>query len=425
MIYIWVIIMFKFFTAFKLAFKSIRSNVGRTIISLLGIVIGVTAIVLVLSFGFGMKSYVVGQIESFGSDIIEIEIKTPNTAHTSSQNAASIAGGMQITTFKIEDAEEVAKLSSVGDWYAATMNQQLVTYEKKNKQTFIMGATAGMIDVDEMMEIESGVMFTDADSEGNKKVVVLGSKIKETFFGDENAVGENIKIKGQSFKVVGVLKERGAAAFFDFDDVIYIPIKTVQNRLMGADYIQFAMFKVNDERLIENTVEDIVGVMREEHDIDDPDDDDFAVMSMSEARDILDQVFKIINFLLLSLTSISLIVGGVGIMNVMYVAVVERTSEIGLRKSFGARESDLMLQFIWESVLITLIGGVAGVFFGYICTLIATGLAFRYGFAIEFEVTGLSILIALAFSVVAGVLFGLWPARKASKVSPMEALRKQ
>ncbi|MDH4330800.1 MAG: ABC transporter permease, partial [Candidatus Moranbacteria bacterium] len=360
--------MSKFFIAIKLAARNIRSNVVRTLISLLGIVIGVMAIILVLSFGFGMKSYVVEQIESFGSDIVEIEIKTPNTAHTSAENASSIAGGMQITTLKLEDLEEVAKLSNVGEWYAGVMNQQLVSYKRKNKQTYVMGITPEMVDVDEMMEIETGVMFSDEDNEGNKKVTVLGSKIKEDFFGEEDAIGKSIKIKGQSFRVVGVLKERGAAAFFDFDDVMYLPVKTLQKRLMGVDYVQFAMFKMKDERLTEQTVDEMIAVMREEHDIEDPDDDDFAVMSMAEAREILDKVFAIINFLLLSLTSISLIVGGVGIMNVMYVAVVERTPEIGLRKAVGAHESDLMWQFIWESIFITLIGGIIGIFLGYILT---------------------------------------------------------
>jgi ABC-type antimicrobial peptide transport system permease subunit len=165
--------------------------------------------------------------------------------------------------------------------------------------------------------------------------------------------------------------------------------------------------------------------MREEHDIDDPDDDDFAVMSMAEAREIMDQVFTIINFLLLSLTSISLIVGGVGIMNVMYVAVVERTPEIGLRKSVGAHESDLMWQFIWESIFITLMGGVIGILIGYILTVIATNIAISHGFDIRFELTWFSVLIALGFSVFSGIIFGLWPARKASKINPMEALRKE
>ncbi|MFC1645037.1 ABC transporter permease [Patescibacteria group bacterium] len=417
--------MLKFFIAIKLALRNIRSNVGRTIISLLGIVIGVTAIVLVLSFGFGMKSYVIEQIEAFGSDVIEIEIKTPNTAHTSAANAASIAGGLQITTFKIEDAEEVAKLNNIGDWYAGVMNQQLVNYKRKNKQTFVMGITPGMINVDDMMKIDTGVMFEDEDNDGNKKVVVLGSKIKNDFFGEDDAIGKSIKIKGQSFRVIGVLESRGAAAFFDFDDVLYLPIKTLQKRLIGADYMQFAMFKVKDEGLMEQTVVEMEGIMREEHDIDDPDDDDFAVMSMAEARDIMDQVFAIVNFLLLSLTSISLIVGGVGIMNVMYVAVVERTPEIGLRKSVGAHESDVMWQFIWESVFITLIGGIIGIFFGYILTIIATGIAIKYGFLIEFEVNSFSILIALSFSVLAGVIFGIWPAKKASMINPMEALRKE
>ncbi|MEA1925973.1 MAG: ABC transporter permease [Patescibacteria group bacterium] len=417
--------MHEILTSIKLALRSLRSNVGRTVFSLTGIVIGVAAVIIVLSLGAGVRGFVISQIEAFGSDIIEIEIKTPKTAQTSAQNIGGMVGGVQITTLKIEDAEEIAKLSNVGAWYGGIMSQDITSYKNKNKQVLTMGTTADVIQVDEKMEIEFGRMFTEEDDDGLKQVVVLGSGIKESFFGKEDAVGKNIKIRGKSFRVMGVLKERGAISFFDFDKLIYVPLKTLQKKVMGADHITFAMFKMKDEKKAELTTIQMNDIMRKQHDIDDPDDDDFAVMSMAEAKGILEQVFTVLNILLLSLTSISLVVGGAGIMNVMYVTVIERYFEIGLRKSVGARNSGILAQFLFEAIFLTLLGGIAGVIVGVLVSLGAEYAAFRMGYFLEFKVTLWSVMVALSFSSLTGVIFGIYPAIKAARLSPMDALRKE
>jgi len=419
------IFMHEIITSIKLALRSLRSNVGRTIFSLAGIVIGVAAVIVVLSLGAGVKGFVISQIESFGSDIIEIEIKTPKTAKTSAKNAGGMIGGAQVTTLKIEDMEEVAKLPNLGAWYGGVMSQNITSYKNKNKQALIMGTTADVIRVDEKMEIEFGRMFSEEDDDGLKQVAVLGSGIKESFFGKEDAVGKNIKIKGKSFKVIGVLKERGAVSFFDFDEFIYMPVKTLQKKVMGIDYITFAMFKMNDEKKADLTTVEMNEVMRERHGIDDPDDDDFAVTSMAEAKDMLKQVFTILNILLLALTSVSLIVGGVGIMNVMYVTVIERYFEIGLRKSVGARKTGILAQFLFEAVFLTLLGGVAGIMVGFLISLSAEYAISKMGYFLEFKITPQSIIIALSFSSLTGIIFGIYPALKAARLSPMEALRKE
>jgi len=417
--------MHEIIVSIKLALRSLRSNIGRTVFSLTGIVIGVAAVIVVLSLGAGVKGFVISQIESFGSDIVEIEIKTPKTAQTSAQNIGGTVGGAQVATLKIEDMEEVAKLPNLGAWYGGVMSQNITSYKNKNKQALIMGTTADVIRVDKKMEIEFGRMFSEEDDNGLKQVAVLGSGIKESFFGKEDAVGKNIKIKGKSFKVIGVLKERGAISFFDFDKLIYVPLKTLQKKVMGIDYITFAMFKMKDEKKADLTTVEINEVMREQHDIDDPDDDDFAVMSMAEAKDILEQVFIVLNILLLALTSISLIVGGVGIMNVMYVTVIERYFEIGLRKSVGARKSGILAQFLFEAIFLTLLGGIAGVIIGYLVSLGAEYAVFKMGYFLEFKVTLWSVMIALSFSSLTGIIFGIYPALKAARLSPMEALRKE
>lgn len=415
----------EFYISIKLAAKNLLSNAGRTTLSLLGIVLGVMSIVVVLSVGSGMKEFVVEQVESFGSDVIAIEIKVPKTGKTSAANTGGIVGGTQITTFKLEDAEEVAKLSNLDAWYGGVINQQVVSFEDKNKQMYLMGVSAGVIQADRQVKIEKGRFFSEDDDESLKKFVVLGSKAKEDLFGDQQAAGERIKIKNQSFHVIGVLEERGSTGFFDFDNTVYIPVQTLQKRLMGIDYIQFAVFQVKDMEKLDFTIAEATDVMRDQHDIDDPDDDDFSVSSIVEIKEILDKVFYVINLLLLALTSISLVVGGVGIMNVMYVAVTERTFEIGLRKSIGAKNGDILKQFLMEAVFLTVFGGVAGIILGTIIAYLISYVINQFGLNFSLYITLESVLVGFGFSALTGIVFGIYPARKASLLTPIEALRKE
>lgn len=397
---------------------------GRTILSIVGIVIGVVSVILVLSFGVGIKGYIVGQVESFGTDIIQIESKVPQVSKYSSQNFRGAVTGA-ITTFKLKDAEAVAKLQNISGWYVGNIGQAITSYGSTTKQAIIYAATSGLFQVDQQTKIAEGQIYTDAEDRSLAQVVVLGSSIKDTLFGQDSALGKNIKIKGSNYKVIGVLQERGATGFFNFDDVIYMPLQTYQKKLAGIDYIQSAIFKLKDKNLTDETIAEATGVMDHQHNITSPDKEDFAVNSITEVTDILNQVFLIINILLVSLTSISLIVGGVGIMNVMYVSVTERTAEVGLRKAVGAKNSDIMKQFLFEAVFITIFGGLVGIMIGIAVTYIATQLAFKAGFAVAFGVSWYAILVGVGFSLLTGISFGLYPARKASLLSPMEALRKE
>lgn len=416
--------MHELIVSIKLALGNLRSNVGRTLLSLLGIVIGVVSVILVLSLGAGVKEYVVGQIESFGSDIIQIEPKVPKVDKTSSQNVSG-QFGKQITTFKMDDAKAVARMSNIGLWYGGVMSQQTVSYLNKNKQSNIMGMTASVFVADEKTQVILGEPFTQEDDSGLKQVAVLGSKVKQDFFGDADAVGQSIKIKGQKFLVKGILKEKGGSGIFDFDNTIYLPIETVQKKLLGIDHIQFAVFKIKDMSKLELTILQAADVMRREHNIKKEEDDDFAVNSIAELKDILDKVFNVVDYLLLALTSISLVVGGVGIMNVMYVAVTERTFEIGLRKSIGAQKSDILKQFLFEAIFLTVLGGIFGVFLGLILSGTLEQLAANFGYALKFPVTLKAVLVGFGFSALTGLVFGIYPAKKASQLSPMEALRKE
>ena len=387
-----------FLTSAKLAIKNLRSNWTRTILSLLGIIIGVTSVVVVLSLGSGVKNFILAQIEAFGSDFIQIEVKVPNVGKTSAQNAGSIASGTQVTTFKLEEAEQVAEdIENIAYWYAGSISQQVTSFRDKNKQVYMMGVTDQVSKVDNKMEIVSGRPFSPNDSRGLKQVAILGSAIDEYFFPNEEAVGKKIKIKGQSFEVIGVLKERGTSGFFNFDDIIYLPVETLQKKILGIDHIQFAVYELKDMEKLDLTVAQAEAIMRNEHEIDDPEEDDFAVSSITEIREIIDNVFFTINLLLLGLTSIALIVGGVGIMNVMYVAVTERTFEIGIRKSVGARKKDILLQFLIEAIFLTILGGALGIIIGIILSFLITLVINNLGIDFNLEVTYGSILLFFFF----------------------------
>lgn len=412
-----------FLTSSKLAFKVLRANLARTFLSLLGIVIGVTAVVVVISLGLGLREFIVAQVEMFGTDTIEIEIKTPKTSHMSQENVQSMAAGGQVTTFKIKDAQKVAELPNIKTWYGGNIGQAVTSKNNYDKQTMLFGTTEGLLETDSNFDLFNGRYFTDEEGEGLGQVTVLGSEIKNKMFGKGPAVGQKIKIGGKNFEVIGVLASRGSTGYFSFDDLVYIPIKTLQKKVMGIDYITFAFFKVKDTNKIELTTAQMQEVMRNQHDITDPDDDDFMVMSIAEAVELVEDILIAVNYMLIGLTSISLLVGGVGIMNVMYVSVTERTFEIGLRKAVGAKKGDIMQQFLYEAIALTILGGALGVTIGFAIAQTAEFAFGKFGLDISFPLSIQAIVLGIGFSAAVGVIFGLYPARRAANLSPIEALR--
>jgi len=396
----------------------------RTALTVLGIVIGITSVIIVMAGGAGLKNYVMGQVDVFGTDYVQVEVKVPGVSETSSENITGRGTGLAITTLKVKDAEAVAKIPNVKLWSAGNIDQELVSFGATNKRVILFGVNPSYTEIDRQIVMEGGNFFTEGDEASVSQVAVIGAGVKKSFFGEEEAVGKNIKIKSQNYRVIGVVRERGSAGFFNFDDAIYVPLQTLDKKLLGIDYVQFITFKVKDPARLEETAADIRDVMRREHNITNPDKEDFSVMSAAEGKAMIDRVFGTINYLLLALTSISLLVGGVGIMNVMYVAVTERTREIGLRKAVGATNSGVLRQFLFEAVIVTLIGGATGIALGIGATYLLNNFLIRLGFFLQFSVPASTILTAVGFSAAVGIVFGIYPAWKASKLSPIEALRK-
>lgn len=409
----------------KLALRNLRTNTGRTVLTLVGIVIGIMAVIVVMSSGQGVKEYILGQFSSYGENLIQIETKIPAVSATSSANATQQAQGVSITTLKVSDGEALLKIPNVTGYAAGTIGQEVVSRMGKTKRAMLYGVGADWPLIDTATKAEEGIFYSESDDDSLAQVAVIGPDLKTILFGNEDAIGKSIKIKGMNFRVIGVLEARGVVTFVNYDELIYIPVQTLQKKILGIDYVRFISVQVEDVSKIDITAADVTDVMRRQHNVKKPEQDDFSVMTMQEAVSIIDTVFGTINILLLALTSISLIVGGVGIMNVMYVAVVERTFEIGLRKAVGAKNSEILRQFLFEAIIITLLGGLIGIFLGFLLTFVFSFIFSKLGFALYFPISPSSVIVAVGFSALTGIIFGYYPAWKASKLSPMEALRKE
>lgn len=413
----------KIFLAINLSLKNLANNTARTFVTLTGIIISIAAIIVVVSAGESVRQYVLSEVEGFGGSTIQIEVRVPSGTEGQDYGASSVATYSSITSLTLEDGERIAKLDEVVAFTGGMLGQAIASYKDTRKQVTLYGVSSDVTKIDTNLKISEGSMFSKNDDNGLRQAVVLGSAAKETFFNGQRAVGEKIKIKGQAYKVVGVFEERGGSFGFSFDDMVYVPIQTLQKKILGVDHLSFLTVKVHDDAPLEPTAEKIREVLRDRHDIDDPKNDDFEVMSMKEAQETIDEIFGTMNILLFALASISLIVGGVGIMNVMFVAVEERMSEIGLRKALGARRVDILNQFLVESLVISVVGGLAGIAIGaallggILAILGVLGIEVVYGLTIN------TVLISVAFSAGAGLLFGVYPAWKAAKTSPVEAMR--
>lgn len=363
---------------------------------------------------------ILNQIKGFGSNLIAI---FPGASEE--EGPPSSVFGTVNTDLKVEDIEALADPKNVPHVTAVTYYVQGSSTMKWRDNQFdgtFIAVNAGYLDVHE--ETVGGGRFIDKEEEKNlAKVVVLGDKVKKELFGDVDPLGKTIKIDNRQFKVIGFMKPRGVVGFQNQDNLVFIPISTGQKIMLGIDYVSLARVKIDSAENINRAVDDIRLTLRERHGLRSGDYDDFSVRSQAQAMQIFSAVTNSLTFFLAAIAAISLLVGGIGIMNIMMISVTERTREVGLRKALGAKNRNILNQFLFEAAVVTLAGGVVGVIFGIGVSWLVAFIAKQMGYDWDFIVSVLAIILSCVISLIVGLTFGLYPAWKASKLNPIEALR--
>lgn len=400
-----------FFDHVKQALAAIISHKMRSLLSMLGILIGVGAVIAMLALGSGAQESIKQRLARLGSNMLSIR---PGTRR---MHGVALEAGA-VTRFTLKDADAIAKLKRVVKFASPVVygGGQFVR-GNKNWSTRIYGANENY-GIMRSYVPEFGRFFTRDDVRSRTRVVVIGATVARELFGEANPVGSMVKINRLNFNVIGVLPQKGASAWRDQDDMAIIPVTTAMYRLFGKDYINGIDVEIRDPSLMEEAQKEIGDLIRRRHARSAKNKNSFEIRNMAEIQEAVASTTKTMTWLLGSIAAISLLVGGIGIMNIMLVSVTERTREIGLRKAIGAGSRDILTQFLIESVVMSLSGGILGIIAGIGIAMLLGALA---GWAIN--VTLSSIILATTFSVGVGIVFGLWPARKAAALNPIEALR--
>lgn len=408
------------FNAFKQSITALYANKGRTILTTLGIMIGIATVILVLSAGAGFRALIDKEVATFGTNTLYVHTKVPS-ANRNLNPSESVNTGIVISSFKQRDLDSINKLPNVTNSYGIAIGQAVASYRSNQKTVAYFGASASRFEIDKT-PLKSGRVYTAAEDASGAQVAVLGNKIASELFKQDDPLGKIIKVGSLNFLVIGVY-ESSSGLGGGIDDYVCIPLVTAQKKLLGINYLAEAVVQIKDLALSDLTAEDIAKTMRHNHNITDETKDDFIVTTQAQVMDIFNTIFNSITILLIAIAAISLIVGGVGIMNIMYVVVTERTAEIGLRKALGAKNSNILQEFLIESVLVTLLGGAIGIAFGAFLSWIVTLVAISSGLAWTFQVPLYAIGIGFGVSAVIGIGFGVLPALGAAKMDPIEALR--
>jgi len=408
---------------FKVAYNNLKKNKTRMILTMIAVALGVAILIIMMAAGAGLKGMILSEIDYYGSDVINVEVRTPGK--NSNESGTDMAKGIIVTTFKNDNLEKLEEHKNVEAAYGYVTGQEVISYENESQIVMIFGYGADTPLV-EKLKIAEGRFYTREEENSLDRVIVLGSEIKEDLFGDDDPILKTVYVKGIPFKVVGISEKKGGSALMNFDSIVYIPTKTMQKRILGTDYILGASLKVKDVSKLDETKDDLIYIMREEHDIEDPEkEDDFEVATMVELTEMVSNVINGINLFLIMLAVISLVVGGVGIMNIMYVSVTERTFEIGLRMALGAKKKNILFQFLAESLLLTFMGGIVGIILGTSVCLLFNYVSYVFNIGITAIISLTSVIFALIFSMSLGMLAGVYPAKRASNLDPIVALRRK
>ncbi len=396
----------------KMAFEGMVSNKLRTFLTLLGIIIGVGAVIAMVSLGFGMKESIKDNISKLGSNLLIIT----SGGRTASGARLASGEGVKLT---YEDAEAIVKqVDGIANMSASVSKSYQLVVGNQNWTSRVEGTTPSNFTI-QNYEVEEGRIFAERDLNSRNRVCVIGKTVADSLFPDGSPVGKMMRINKAPFQVVGVLKSKGqSGGGQDQDDIVYIPLTTAQNRMMGITHVQRITIQAENENVIDDVQAEAEQVLRQRHKIKEGDNDDFTVGNMAAVMETMMETANSITLLLGCIAAISLLVGGIGIMNIMLVSVTERTREIGIRKALGATYGNILMQFLIEAMVIGIMGGSLGVLLG-VCTSFAISHFAGWNTVISIW----AIIIAVVFSVGIGLFFGIYPARKAALLDPIDALR--
>ena len=397
----------------RIALRALSRNKMRSALTMLGIIIGVGAVIAMVGVGQGASKQVQDQISAMGSNMLFVSSGTVN-------RGGLRLGWGQTKTLVYDDMKAIVQQApAVKEVAPGSQTTAQVVFGADNWFTNIQGTEPQYFDI-RSWPMQEGVSFTESDVNSAADVAVIGATVQQNLFGAQDPVGQTVRISNLPFKVVGVLTAKGQSAAMgqDQDDVIFVPITTLQKKLTGEPWLRYIVVSAVSKDATYAAQEEITALLRDRHRIRSGQDDDFMVRNLADVAQLADQSSRVMTMLLASIAGVSLIVGGIGIMNIMLVSVTERTREIGVRMAIGATEEDVQRQFLIEAVVLSLMGGAAGIFFGVGSSLIISKLL---GWAVL--VSPLAIVAAVIFSAGVGVFFGFYPARKAARLDPIEALR--
>lgn len=407
--------MLDFKSILKMATVSLKINKMRSMLTSLGIIIGVSAVIIMLAVGSGASKKIAKDMESMGSNLLMI------------RSASAKSGGVRMgmgtrPTLTMKDAEVIeSKARGVLALAPYSAESKQLTYGNQNWSTTVGGTTQPYFLI-RNYEVESGRSFLPEDNKNSTKVAIIGQTVSTELFGDVDPIGKTIRIGNVPFKVIGLLKTKGSSGMGqDQDDLVFIPITTAQRKVFGTDFpgtVSMIAVKAQNDQVISMTQEDITEILQHRHHIGKNQDDDFEIRNLAEMQETIKSTTKTMSLLLGAIAGVSLVVGGIGIMNIMLVSVTERTKEIGIRMAIGAKASDIRIQFLIESFLLSMAGGLIGVLIG----ILGAYLMHRFA-GMNIAITLSSILLSLGFSAAIGVGFGYYPAYKASLLNPIDALR--
>lgn len=396
--------------SFLMAWASLIANKLRSILTMLGIIIGVAAVIALVSIGNGVKQDIQDSISSLGSNLLMVMPGAPRTP-----GVRPTAGSQK--TLKVSDYEAIAKLDGVKAASPYTAGSYVAIYQSKNWTTSVSGVNYNFQDVNNW-NMEEGRFISEKNVQNRERIAVVGQTVVKNLFAGEDPVGKEIRVKNIPFRVIGVLESKGNGTMGnDQDDAIFIPYTTAMERVEGVDYLRMVYVVAKDESGIDRLQSDIENLLRVRHGIKDPELDNFNIQNMKSIMDTMEQTTGTLTLFLGAVAAISLVVGGIGIMNIMLVSVTERTREIGIRKALGATYNVIVTQFLIEAVVISLMGGIIGIALGIGASHLIGTLS---GMSTVISIP--TIILSFGFSMAIGLVFGIYPARKAAKLNPIDAL---